>query len=181
MATQPPERGKETPPADGGQPVADAQPIGMGPLREALIALAVLAFFVIWAILLIDVWSAKSGKPPDLDDVLVGAGAALAGVVGAGFALAMGLEKKKPPDESLAVTSIALPKPALPKLGREEARSWILTIGIYGYAAVSIVAVITWLANRSETPEEIQTLAIGFVSYVLALATSAFGAVRSTD
>ena len=180
MATQPPERGKEALPADEvpdrGEPVADAQPNAMGPLREALIALAVLAFFVIWAILLIDVWSAKSGKPPDLDDVLVGAGAALAGVVGAGFALAMGLEKKKPPDESLAVTAIALPR-----LDKEETRSWILTIGIYGYAAVSALAVITWLANRGETPEEIQTLAIGFAGYVLALATSAFGAVRSTD
>jgi hypothetical protein len=179
MAAQQSEPGKEPadePTAGAEQPVADSGPMGMGPLREALIALAVLAFFAIWAILFVDVWTAKAGKPPKLDDVLVGAGAALAGAVGAGFALAMGLEAKKPEEESLARTPIGLPK-----FDKEQARSWILTIGIYGYAAVSAGALVTWLANRDETPEEIQTLAITFAGYILALTTSAFNAVRPTD
>lgn len=160
--------------AAGGEGAPQAR--GMPLLRELLIAAAVLAFFVVWVILLAEVWSAAEGKPPELDDLLVGAGAGLAGAIGAGFALAMGLEKKKPDDQSLAVGATALPR-----FDPGKARSWILTVGIYGYAAVSAGALVTWLVNRDETPKEIQALAVGFAGYVLSLVTSAFSAVRAAD
>ena len=51
---------------------------------------------------------------------------------------------------------------------------WTLLIGTAG-------AVATWLLNRSETPDDVRVLAIGFASYVLALVSSAFGAVRAAD
>jgi hypothetical protein len=155
---------------DGGP-----QPHGMSLLRELMIAAAVLAFFVVWVVLLAKVWNAPDDKPPELDDLLVGAGAGLAGAIGAGFALAMGLEKKKPDDESLAYG------PGLPRFDPEKTRSWILTVGIYGYAALSATALATWLLNQDETPKEIQALAIGFAGYVLSLVTSAFSAVQAAD
>ena len=155
----------------GAQP-----PPGISLLRELLIAAAVAAFFVVWVILLAEVWNAADGKPPELDDLLVGAGAGLAGAIGAGFALAMGIEKKKPDDQSLAYRATALPR-----VDPGKARSWILAVGIYGYAVLSAVALLTWLLNRDETPKEIQALAVGFAGYVLSLVTSAFSAVRAAD
>jgi hypothetical protein len=100
----------------------------------------------------------------------------LAGAIGAGFALAMGLEKKKPDDQSLAYGATALPR-----FDPGKTRSWILTVGMYGYAALSVAALATWLLKRDETPKEIQALAIGFAGYVLSLVTSAFSAVRAAD
>jgi hypothetical protein len=173
MATRPPDPEAEQPPVVAA---ADPQPKAMGPLREVLIAAGVLAFFVLWGILLVNIWTTEAGRPADLDDVLVGAAAGLAGAVGAGFALAMGLEKKKPPDDSLLIAGTGLPK-----LNAEETRSWILTVGIYGYAVVSALALVTWLANGDETPDEIRALAVAFAGYVLSLVTSAFSAVRKAD
>jgi hypothetical protein len=124
----------------------DPQPIGMPLLRQLLIFAAVAAFIVIYYVALRKVWTADDGKVPQLDGLLVGAAAGLNGALGAGFALAMGVETAKPPTDRFAQV---LGPTALPKINWA---SWALTLGVWAYAGVGGAAMLTYALHQKETP-----------------------------
>jgi hypothetical protein len=116
---------------------------------------------------------------------MVSAAAALAGVLGAAFALVIGVPTKQ------SDVNQSLPAPsATDKSGRarfwlwrllsleptnKDGASWPLTFGIWAYAVVASVVALTYLINQAETPEAVKALAIAFGGYVVALVTSAYG------
>ena len=148
------------------------QPIGMRLLRHLILAAVVIAYVVIFALWLRKVWVAPDDTPPTLDGNLVAAGTALAGALGAGFALAMGIEKHKPDDRSLTLGFSALP--------RIDGEALVLTLGVWLYAIVSGACVVTLAAHSGEMPADLEALTVAFTAYVITLATSAFGAIRSS-
>lgn len=147
------------------------QVLGLKALRQVILGAAVLAYVVIFAIWIAKVWGAKSGVPPVLDGTVVVAGTALAGALGTGFALAMGLEKQKG-DTSRTIGWTAMPK------GFDNL---ILTAGVWLYVLVSGACLLTLLVHKSEMPGDLETLTASFTAYVLTLVTSAFGAIRPPD
>ena len=149
--------------------------IGGPLLRKVLVAGFVLAFLALHFYIAKEVVHSKTGVIPDIDDLTLALAAGTSGVVGAGFAAAMGVEKKDPKGVTLGVT-------AFPPLSARS-RSWdrvILSAGVWGYALVGVVLGAVYFLNRDESPEVVAAMVTGFAGYVLALATSFFGAIKDT-
>ena len=150
------------------------KPYGLDALRLTLVALFVLAFLVLHLYIANEIRTAEAGEPPDLDDLLLAAATGTSGVLGAGFALAMGLKKQEDPNALVGWT-------AFPKLDASKLKRLILTAGVWGYAAIGVVLVLVWVLNQDETPSVVRATAIGFVGYIVGLATSFFGAIKPDD
>jgi hypothetical protein len=155
-------------------PPADTIVGGMRTLRELLIVGFVVAFVLLYGDFIVDIWRARMDErpPPAFNDGVVTLAGALAGVLGTAFAVALGVAKP------------AVMRDATGRLAGARNRfaglSPSLTLGIWAYALVGAAAAFTATVNLDETPDVVKALSSVFVGYILALASTAFRAVRPT-
>jgi hypothetical protein len=146
---------------------------GMRTLRELLVLGLVAAFVVVYGDFIIDIWNARRNgeQPPRFNDGLVTFAGALAGILGSAFAVALGIAKgdQEPPAQGRLAGARR----------RFAGLSVSVTFGIWAYAIVGAAAAVTALVNLDETPDPIKALSSVFVGYLLALASTAFRAVRA--
>ena len=173
----------DTPTPDGG---GSAVPkiAGLSALKGLVVYAAILCFAGLYGYFIVKI-SITPGQPPNLSPVLVSAAAALAGVLGSAFALAVNVTT--PPN----ATNSRLNR-SLKAAGREErahlrvqqlltlepvnvrAPSWPKTFGIWLYAIVGGAVALTYAFNPNQTPATIKPLAVAFAGYILALLTAAY-------
>jgi len=173
----------------GPQPQDPAEQIaGIAVLKGLILYAAVFAFAALYVYFIVNIFQAKPGTPPSFDGTLVSAAAALAGVLGSAFALAIGVPTGSGETNSRLSAALAEPKPtrrrkALSQLrrllsiapGNTEVASWPKTLGVWVYALVGSAVTITYISNQNETPSSIKALAVVFGGYVIALVTTAYG------
>ena len=118
-----------------------------------------------------EIWSADGNKPPKFDDALLSVAGALAGVLGSGFALALGVKK---PDD------VAPPSGRFASLKKKTAGISVpVTFGIWAYAIIGAAAAVTVITNLGESPEVLKALASVFAGYILAFASDMFHKIRT--
>lgn len=145
---------------------------GMRTLRELLVVGLVAAFVVVYGDFMIDIWDARRDgeQPPGFNDGLVAFAGALAGILGSAFAVALGIAKPEVDERQGRLAGAR---------NRVRGLSLSVTLGIWAYAIVGAAAAVTALVNLEETPDPIKALSSVFVGYLLALASTAFRAVRA--
>lgn len=175
--------------ADGAPPQGSAEQIaGVAVLKGLILYAAVFAFAALYIYFIVNIFQANPGKAPSFDGTLVSAAAALAGVLGSAFALAIGVPTATGETNSALHAALAAPNPsraekALSQLrrllsiapGSTQTASWPKTLGVWVYAVVGSAVTITYITNQNETPASIKTLAVAFGGYVIALVTTAYG------
>lgn len=174
----------------GGLPPAEAQGsiaqriAGLSVLKGLVVYGATLTFAGFYAYFMERIATAGTGHPPHLNGAMVGAAAALAGVLGSAFALVIGVPTDATNEDlGIALTAAETRKKGRTWLrkvlslepGRSDLASWPLTIGIWVYAAVASATAVVYLVNQAETPPGIRALAIAFAGYVIAFMTAAYG------
>jgi hypothetical protein len=145
---------------------------GMRTLRELLVLGFVAAFVVVYGSFIWDIWLARidDTDPPRFSDALVTFAGSLAGVLGSAFAVALGVSKPR----------VAEPEGRLAGARKRfSGLSISVTVGIWAYAFVGAAAAFTALVNLEETPDPIKALSSVFAGYILALASTAFRAIRA--
>lgn len=171
------------PPAPAG-PVAPAQRTaagtgavqpsivgGVDALKAILIVGFVLAFVAVYAYFIERIWAAGAASKPQFDTSLIAIAGTLSGILGSGFALAIGVAR---PDDAPAPKFV--PQRIADKF---KGLSITMTLGIWAYALVGGAACVTALLNRSETPDVVNALAAVFGGYILTLASGMFRSIRS--
>jgi hypothetical protein len=180
------------PPAAGDPPFA-ARIAGLPVLKGLILYGASLTFAGFYAYFMEEIVSAKSGSPPGLSGVLIGAAAALAGVLGSGFALAIGVPtgadqvnkalaaevRKNPSGFHKAV--VGLRKLFSFEPADDNRASMPLTFGIWTYAIVASAVAIVYFVHSAETPDAIRALAIAFAGYIVAFLHTAYGNASKTS
>jgi hypothetical protein len=182
--------GRVSEPPDDGAPVA-AQIAGLYLLKGLVLYGATLTFAGFYAYFMVRIVGAPDLQKPPLNPAMVGAAAALAGILGSAFALVVGTPPRTTNDGLAANRQKHAEMQSKPRLrstlrlrvctalslepGGRTTASWPLTVGIWMYALVAAAVAVTYFLNQSETPEEIRTIAIAFAGYVTALMTAAFG------
>ena len=170
-----------------GSQVADSAGVatriaGLSVLKGLVLYGATLTFAGFYAYFMYEISSAPSGKPPTFSTTMVGAAAALAGILGSAFALVVGtptgatnqvLERKL--DNAEKARGLWLWKLLSIEPGGKTRASYPLTFGIWAYAIVASAVAIVYFLNPSETPDTVKTLATAFAGYVVAFITVAYG------
>jgi hypothetical protein len=158
---------------------------GLSVLKGLVLYGATLTFAGFYSYFMFRIFDA-SGNKPTLDTAMVGAAAALAGVLGSAFALAFGTPSQGTNQELFdhlakakdgrAHKSAALLRRILSFEAKDtSSASWPLTFGIWMYAAIATAVGITYFVQPAETPDMIRALAIAFSGYVIAFVTAAYG------
>jgi hypothetical protein len=156
-------------------------------LLKALIVFAlVVAFAGLYSFFMVRIWQQPHGQTPKFDNGLVSVAGVLAGILGGGFALALGVAKPagEPPPSKLGQAAAKLPGGDHATLTRSlDALTWMsfpVTVGIWTYAVIGAAAAATTVLNTEETPNVVKALASVFGGYIFAVGTLAFRSVRST-
>jgi len=177
-------------------PTLAARIAGLPVLKGLILYGATLSFAGFYAYFMEEIVSAQSGKQPALSGVLIGAAAALAGILGSGFALAIGVPTRDDQTNQglVAMRTTALQtnqvdpvkKPSFKvrqlfsyESAGTDVSSWPLTFGVWAYAVVAIGVALVFFIYPSETPPEIKALAIGFGGYVVTFLHSAYSNATS--
>jgi ABC-type branched-subunit amino acid transport system permease subunit len=155
---------------------------GLPELKGLVLYGATLTFVGFYAYFMVRIAQAPSHKPPQLNTAMVSAAAALAGVLGSAFALAVGTPAPAVNEDlaqKLQSGSITKCTRLRQFLSLEPAAvsgaSWPQTFGIWMYACVALAVGAISLLNQAETPETLRALAVAFGGYVVALMTGAYG------
>lgn len=149
---------------------------GVPYLRTAILWLFILAFIAVYAYLGYEIWTADAGTEPSVSEKLLGAAAALAGTLGTGFALALGIKKNDElRDGSNRTLGSQGNSALLPGIG--AGNSWPLTCGVYVYFVVGLAALLTYFVHTDETPATVKGLALAMSGYIVTVASNAFGSI----
>jgi hypothetical protein len=155
---------------------------GISELKGLVLYGATLTFVGFYAYFIVEIAQAPSHKPPQLSTAMVSAAAALAGVLGSAFALAVGtptVDVNEDLAQSLRSDTITKRTRVRQFLSLEPSgvysASWPQTFGIWMYACVALAVAAVYLLNQAETPDTMRALAVAFVGYVVALMTGAYG------
>ena len=161
---------------------------GLPVLKGAVLYGATLTFAALYADFMTNIFSATNGKPPVFDAALVTTAAALAGVLGSAFALAIGVPTTDAStNKDLGIAEGKANKTRPEKLvvlirktlsidpSAADKPSWPMTFGVWAYALVGTAVAITYVLNPGETPGAIKALAVAFAGYAVALITTAYG------
>jgi hypothetical protein len=135
-------------------------------LTLALVLLGVGLFAVLWGYFLWDTLRASS--KPVLDAGLVGVANGLAGILGAAFAVVLGVDRTEDRDETFNG-----PVDAASVLTTRAWAEYVTSASIIVYFVVGIAVLVVWLFRRQFAPEPVKNLALIFVGYatsVLAIA-----------
>ena len=151
-------------------------PLVDGPFETAVRNLTLLAALVAYVGLALYIvnqtWDATAGKPPDVPTVQAAALGALAVVLGAGYAVILGVPPKRLSDLDFQNES-----------GFKRFWEWItsaptgvklLGLGALAYLLVGIAIGVTYAFNEKETPAVLSTIAVGFGGYVIAYIGAAY-------
>jgi hypothetical protein len=152
--------------------------IGTRVLRALLVFAGIAAFAYLYGSFMADTWHAHK-TAPKLDATDVKIATALAGALGAVFAVAMGIKKQDHQrNQALSDAPTDQPHPrvlAAATVGEAlvpnvpKGLSVTATIAVWLYPAVGVAAAITWWKNKSVSPDAIKNLAEVIGGYVLAL------------
>ncbi len=112
---------------------------------------------------LIKILSAN-GEAADLSNVAVGFGATLTGVLGAAFAVALGVKETSGQNRGIEAFRVG------------PSNQLILTVGVCTYAIVGLLSTLVYAFNSDETPGSVSSLALVFVGYVAAVISNAYRA-----
>lgn len=138
--------------------------------RALLVFAGAAGFVTLYVAFGIKTWHA-TGAAPQLDPDLVKIGTTLAGALAAIFATSLGVKKQ---DEHLSTQKNPRGRAAL-RVGETlvphvpKGVSIGATVCFWSYFAVGVGAWVTWIANKSVTPEVIKTLGELMAGYVVAL------------
>jgi len=128
-------------------------------VRAATLVVIEAAFVAMMASFVWQTWTAKAGEVPDLPSVQSSALAALAVVLGSGYALMLGLPA--PENETANITTAIKEQP-------------FLFAGVVIYMLAGFAACLTYGVNEDETPGVIKTIAVAFGGYVIAYVGGAY-------
>jgi hypothetical protein len=165
---------------------------GLPVLKGLILYGATLSFAGFYAYFMEEIATAKSGTPPSLSGVLIGAAAAIAGVLGSGFALAIGVPttpgqtnhglvalRAADPVNSVKTTSFRVRRLFSYEAAGTDLSSWPLTFGVWAYAVVAVAVALVFFIWPDQTPAEIKALALGFAGYVITFLHSAYSNATS--
>jgi hypothetical protein len=154
-------------------------------LKGLLVYATTIAFAALYVHFIWDIVSAD-GREASLSGAEVSAAGALAGVLGAAFALVIGVPNR---EEEVNTDARDGREWRLPKMtsNRKRLRAILsirprtvssssipLTVGIWVYAAVAGAVAMTYVLNQRETPPSVRGLAVAFGGYVVAFLASAY-------
>ncbi len=153
---------------------------GVRALKGLVLYGATLTFAALYTYFIVEISLASPGAPPKFDAALVSTAAALAGILGSAFALAVGTESRG--TSSTPVGRKHQQRKLLAVIGQAmyadprdtSSASWPKTFGIWVYALVAAAVALTYVLNQHETPPQIKALAVAFGGYVLALVTAEY-------
>lgn len=132
-------------------------------VRSITLLAAELAFVALITSFILQTWQADSGSPPELSDVQTSAAGALAVVLGAGYAVTLGV----PTTAGQRGAGLG----AIVDLLRTKL--WLsLGVLIYMFAGIAVCA--TYALNELETPGILKTVAVAFGGYVIAYIGTAY-------
>jgi len=136
-------------------------------LTLLLVVLAVGLFAGLWSYFL---WLTlrASTAPPALDPLVVGVATTLAGILGAAFAIALGIDTSEDPEEG-----VRGPIDAASVLTGESWAEYVTSASILVYFLVSVAVLVVWLFRRTLAPEPVKNLALIFVGYAISVLTIA--------
>jgi putative flippase GtrA len=106
-------------------------------------------------------WNADT-TTPSIPGVQTGAATALAVALGAGYALAIGVEPQ----------GFTFGNKASPRYGR--LLKTVLVVGIFAYFFAGVLCCVTYAFNDTVTPGIVKALAAGFGGYVIAYLAQAY-------
>jgi hypothetical protein len=137
--------------------------------RVGLVFLAIAAFTVLFAMAILQVWQAPSGKPPEYGEPYLYVATGLAALVGGIFAVAFGVKKASGGLGGPNFTTLG----SLPNV--PEAAAAILG-GVYAlaYVAVGVAALATWVLRPDETSDLLKNLATTFLGLALPIVSAFF-------
>jgi hypothetical protein len=160
---------------------------GISTLKGLVLYGAIFTFAGLYVYFIVEITKTAAGKHPSLDTALIGAAAALAGVLGSVFALEVGTTTPQAATNTALDTKVeanrgSVLKQVLPRIWQAlsldprntDAASWPKTVGIWVYAVIASAVAITYVLNQSETPDSVKALAIAFGGYVIALVHAAY-------
>lgn len=161
---------------------------GLSVLKGLILYGAVAAFAALYVYFVVEIFQASAGAPPAFSTAIVSAAAALAGVLGSAFALAVGVPTTDNAtnqalcaaigdarDKSFGRKLLVILRRALSlEPAATDQASWPMTAGIWIYAAVATCVAITYVVNQNETPDSVKALAVAFGGYVIAFVTAAY-------
>jgi hypothetical protein len=147
-------------------------PKGSATLRFLFLVGGLVAFAVLYAYFIYEIWTASDNTTPDLDKQLVYMASALGGVLGTFFAVALGIQRKDP---NVDQRDLKLGSTLLGTTGPSEA---LATAALWLYAAVGLAAGVTAILKSVESPDAIKALAAVFGGYGFAVFSAAFTATN---
>jgi hypothetical protein len=109
-----------------------------------------------------DIVDAPTGQPPNLENSNVQLANGIGGLLGAAFAVAVGIQRKDPAvnEKQLQLGATLTP----------EAR-WVTTVSVLVYFIVGAATLAVSRVYGAETPQEIQATATVFAGYLAAIFT----------
>ncbi len=166
---------------------------GLSFLKGLLLYGVTLTFAGIYAYFMTLIANAGDGSEPGFSEALVGAGAAIAGVLGSAFALVIGVPTPKEGVNAKLASALDALDENSPKVAKSTARLWQffsfdpakaermsvpLTVGVWAYGVVGAAVSLIYILHPNETPEAVRALAVLFGGYVVAFVTAAYGLTR---
>lgn len=129
-------------------------------IRYLVFVGGVLVYAYLYFTFLREIIQAGPGRPPDLENSNVQLANGIGGLLGAAFAVAMGIQRKDPTVNERRLDLGATITP--------EAK-WVSTVSVLVYFVVGAVTLYVSRAHGAETPQEIQATATVFAGYVGAI------------
>jgi hypothetical protein len=171
---------------------------GVSTLKGALLYGAVILFATLFIDFIVKIFETGASGPASLNPTAETVAVALAGVLGTGFALAIGAPTREEATnkalnahlEETALAPTRQPRP--PHITRTQRAmayahlalsldpptpnraSWPRTIGVWTYLMVASAVAVTYLVNEAQTPDKVKGIAIAFGGYVLAMLRSEY-------
>jgi hypothetical protein len=143
-------------------------------IRVIAVVGATVVFAFLYGVFMAEAWNASSTVPKlDQDDVKIAT--ALAGALGALFAVALGVEAVKDGGSNGAGRSQRRSVKTMGSVGRTLAASestlvaGAATLAVWTYFLTGLAAAITWQFNKDVAPGVVKTLATVMGGYVIAL------------
>ena len=110
-----------------------------------------------------DIVVAGDGKPPNLDNGDVQLASGIGGLLGAAFAVTLGIQWK---DTGIQEKKLQLGKTLSPQA------EWVTSLSVIVYFLVGVAIIVVSRTHGAETPQEIQTTATVFAGYLASIFTA---------
>jgi hypothetical protein len=150
--------------------------LGANVLKSIILVGVVLAFAALYLGFALDVLRAPTDQEATIDPTLANVAGGLAGILGTGFALALGVKKTEGSHTNKIFKADRTPD-ALKNAFKGI--SLAVTFGVWAYPIVAAIVGVVVLTHLSESPPVLTTLVSVAGGYVITFATAAFHSIRS--